>query len=115
MLTNKKIIEILLPYVKEGIENIHCDLRDIDYYKHPYIQWDYYLENGERIAVTITDYDGVRVVEAYLHLEGRYDGARITYQQGSNGYGYAKEFKGMGNGFYADLDIRGKIIRKEWD
>jgi len=39
----------------------------------------------------------------------------LSYQTGWDGFGYEKEFTGMGNGFYADVSFDGKIIKSEWD
>ncbi|GEM_PF-7095891 len=82
------------------------------------------------VVLTVTDWGdhddrkGHIRVEVTLLLDwGKYDGLTVGWSrwQDKNGemretWGFQKEFRGMGNGYYADIDPRtGRIIRGEWD
>jgi len=111
-LTNKRIISRLFPILKKAIKNIP-ELDERDYYGHlsKRIQIEGY-------TVIYTNYEDYIVVAVTMLLTGKYDHATVsaTIKNGRViGYGYAKEFTGLGNGFYALLDENGKIIESEWD
>ncbi len=129
-LTNRQIINKLLPIIKEAVKKYQSGaikMDDVDYYKHP-CHYDYsYIDQD--VVVTYTDYGDQVVVRAYLRFRhrSRYDGAEVIarisketneqYVDKETGaaFGYAKEFVGMGNGYYADLDENGRIVVAEWD
>jgi len=113
-LTNRQIIAELLPVMKkarERWEQGEIKFTSLDYYKHPcYVEGFY---GGE---VRFTKYgENFIVISVTKYLQGKYDHATLNYKIGNDGYGYEKEYTGMGNGFYADVDFSGKIIRSEWD
>ena len=111
-MTNKRIIKKLLPILKEAIkEKLDWSTAQLDYYKHPSI---IYYKDG--IEVRHTKYGEKKIItEVIMPLKGKYDHATLSYQTGWDGFGYEKEFTGMGNGFYADVSFDGKIIKSEWD
>ncbi len=126
-LSNNQIIQKLLPYLKTGIEklkNNQIEFNEKDYYGHPC--YEEYFENGE-IILRYTDYDERIIIEAVMIFErGKYGHATLEAQfiketkevlktKSGTVYGFAKEFRGKGNGYYADVDENGKIIRREWD
>jgi len=110
--TNKSLIAELLPIMKK-YECFNPKLSDIDYYKHPYHK----KQITYAISVRWTQYGKDVCLDVCKLLPfGKYD--RATIQKWSymkEGYGYAKEFRGCGHGFYADLDLNGKIVKSEWD
>jgi hypothetical protein len=116
-MTNKRIIAALMPILKKALQNIPkldeksfygkpCKNTTIDgydvYYEKPF-------ENHISVSVTMR------------FLEGKFDHATVTalihYFNGGKltAYSYEKEFRGLGNGFYARLDAQGNIIKSEWD
>lgn len=110
-LTNKKIIQELLPILQDCIKrekDIQYDRTD--YYGHPH-----HVEYKGDIQCSWTKYGNDVIITVFKPLKGKYDGATLHYRVGDNGYGYSKEYTGMGNGFYADVSFDGKIIRSEWD
>ncbi|MCM8804234.1 MAG: hypothetical protein NC833_03150 [Candidatus Omnitrophica bacterium] len=113
-LTNQKLISELLPLLKERIKTIP-PLIDKDYYNHPC----YYTRDEQGRAIRYTSYGKEDIiVEVTKSLEGRYSTATCSalLKKGNiKGYFFAKELKGLGNGFYAMLNEKGKIIKSEWD
>jgi len=111
-LTNKRIISTLFPVLKRAIKNIP-ELDEKDYYGHPSKE---IVIEGFRVIYTKYE-DRYVTVEVIMSLEGRYDHATVSaiIQNGKVSYGYSKEFRGLGNGFYAELDENGKIVKSEWD
>ena len=110
-LTNKRLISMLFPILKKALHEIP-KLDERDFYGHP-AKWTVidgfqvvYIQRGDRLEVSVTK-----------HLMGRYDHATVSaiITNGKIYYGYSKEYRGLGNGFYADLDENGNIIRSEWD
>jgi len=113
-LTNKRIIAVLFPILKVALEKVPKRFTKKDYYGHLY---DKKVINNHTVCYTKWD-DSYITVEVVMPLEGRYDHATVSaiIQNGKvTAYGYAKEFAGLGNGFYADLDENGNIIKSEWD
>ncbi len=122
-MTNQQIIKKLLPHLLKAIEELpSISFEKKDYYGHPY-----YKTNFDEINIIYTDYDDRILIEAYiLFNKGKYSHATLfTYIMKnnyeilttSNGamFGYAKELKGLGNGYYADVSINGKILKSELD
>jgi len=111
-MTNKKIISILFPILKKAVKNIP-ELTETDFYGHPSKQM---VIDGFKVFYTEYEKNYVTVAVT-MPLRGRYDHATVsaTINNGVVSYGYSKEFTGLGNGFYADLDENGNIIRSEWD
>ena len=111
-LTNKRLISMLFPALKKAISDVP-ELDEKDYYGHP-AKWTaidgfqvVYIQREDILTVSVTK-----------HLAGKYDHATVSaiIKNGKVvGYGYSKEYRGLGNGFYADLDENGNIIRSEWD
>ncbi|MEM5861342.1 MAG: hypothetical protein QXJ20_03020 [Candidatus Aenigmatarchaeota archaeon] len=115
-LTNREIINMLLPVAKEYIPKLReIELTGIDYSGHPYEEFSVALPDGGYCYVRITEYIGGRVLEVYMHLTGRFETAAILYQEGNDVLEFAKELRGKGHGFYATLDFDGNIIKSEWD
>ena len=118
-LTNKKLIEKLLPIaIKYGFKYAlgGITLNRKDYYGHN----SYKEEIDENITVCLTDYDTEIFVEAYHKLNGKYDKATVTViidlkNKDIKGLGFRKTLRGLGNGFYADIDFNGNIIKDEFD
>jgi len=115
-LTNKKLIKMLLPYMREAKEQ-EVKMDDVDYYKHPFHEEAKYDEKNRKVIyVRWTQYNDETMIEVYTHLEGKYDLVELSYSpKDETGYGYSKEYRGMGNGFYADVDLNGNITKSEWD
>ena len=118
-MNNKEIISRLFPVLKEAIENMPSETEfEPDYYGHPHV-----VKHSGEILICYTDYQEAIIIEAtMLFQKGRYSHATVSasakLKDGKDGkitYGYSKEFKVMGNGYYADLDDTGSIIRAEWD
>jgi hypothetical protein len=118
-LTNKKLIEKLLPiamkysfkYALGGIE-----LNDVDYYGHN----SYREQIDDNITVYFTNYDSEIFIEACYKLTGKYDEAAVTLvidvkNKDIKGLGFRKTLRGLGNGYYADIDFTGNIIKSEYD
>jgi hypothetical protein len=85
-----------------------------DFYGHPYSET---VIDGHRVVYTEWSRDQI-TVEVVMPLEGKFDHATVcaVIRNGEViSYEYAKEFRGLGNGFYAELDENGKIIKSEWD
>lgn len=120
-LTNRKIIDKLLPILKEKEKQSIPELDLMDFAKHQY--HEEYIDHS--ITVRWTNFggkglDGIEYpdaiyIEASMRLEGKYDHATLSKRIGETNYGYAKEYTGLGNGFYADVSPAGKIIKSEWD
>jgi len=110
-LTNKRIISILFPVLKKAIKDIP-ELDERDFYGHPSKR-----RTVDGFNVVYTEYGKEIIVSVSMSLKGRFDHATVsaTINNGKVFYGYAKEFRGLGNGFYADLDEDGNIVRSEWD
>jgi hypothetical protein len=110
--TNHTLIADLLPILKL-FEKERPKLDKLDYYKHPYHE----KRISHDVTIRWTNYGGDdTVIEITKLLNGRYDHATIQkWINKKGGYGYAKEFTGKGNGFYAGLNTEGKIIKSEWD
>jgi len=115
-MTNKRIIATLLPILKKALQNIP-ELDEKSFYGKPCKNttidgYDVYYEKPfeNHILVSVT-----------MRLEGKFDHATVTalihYFNGGKltAYSYEKEFRGLGNGFYARLDAQGNIIKSEWD
>ncbi len=131
-LTNKQIIKRLLPYLERGIEKVknnQIQFTGSDYYDRP-CRYEYFknpeTNKESEIFLVYTDCNDRICIEAVMKLEGKFDHATLyTYFmketkelfKTSMGavYGFKKEFRGKGNGYYADVDARGKIIYGEWD
>ena len=127
-LTNTQIIKKLLLYMQEAIERLkrgEIELKDKDYYNHPcYYE---YPKTEEDIMIMYTDYEDRIMIKVALRFEkGKYDHATLCAYfmkdagellKTSNGaiYGFSKEFRGKGHGYYADVSPEGKIIYGEWD
>ena len=111
-LTNKKLISMLFPVLKKAIKDIP-ELDEKDYYGHP-AKW--ITIDGFKV-VYIEREKGYLTVSVSMPLKGRYDHATVSaiIKDGKVYYGYSKEFTGLGNGFYADLDENGNIVKLEWD
>lgn len=116
-LTNKRIIAELMPIVKSELNkdyfNFTFDKRD--YYNRP-IKAKYIGEYPVR-WIDLGDY---LILEVTKPLKGKYDHATISVAIPTSSnkkpfFSYRKEYTGMGNGFYADLDENGNIIKSEWD
>ena len=114
-LTNKRIIAELMPILlKRAIakrQNVTLDEKDfynrpchIEYEHGIKIKWSKFAHGAEIISVT-------------KPLTGKFDHATIsaTFQEGVVSFHCEKEFTGMGNGYYAELDANGKNIRVELD
>ena len=111
-LTNKRLISMLFPVLKKAISDVP-ELDERDHYGHP-AKWTaidgfqvVYIQREDILTVSVTK-----------HLAGKYDHATVSaiIKNGKVvGYGYSKEYRGLGNGFYAELDENGNIIRSEWD
>ena len=114
-ITNKQIIKKLLPYLKEAIKRKDVKLTKRDFYGHPLYEEYISDEQFGEIHIIWISFDGVKVIEVTVPLKGKYDQATLSWREGENCFGYAKEFTGLGNGYYADVDCNGKIIRGEWD
>jgi hypothetical protein len=112
-LTNKAIISELFPILKKATSNVP-PLTEKDYYGNP--RKEVIIDNHR---VIYTEFEkGYVVVSVVKPLSGRYDHATVSaiIRDGKvAGYEYAKEFRGLGNGFYAELDENGRIIKSEWD
>ncbi|MHA1832369.1 MAG: hypothetical protein ACTSV7_00120 [Candidatus Baldrarchaeia archaeon] len=112
-LTNKRIISKLFPVLKKAIENVP-ELNEKDYYGHP-AKWT----EMDGFNVVYIERDGHLTVSVSMPLEGTYDHATVSAiidkDKGKVYYCYSKEYRGLGNGFYADLDENGNIIKSEWD
>ena len=112
--TNKQLIGELLPVLqkakKESIPELDCK----DYYGHKYHD-RYHLATG--IRVKWQEYGDTINLEAIKLLPfGRYDYASLSVRLNDASHlTYAKEYRGMGNGFYAAVDWNGKITESEWD
>jgi len=113
-LTNKQIINMLLPYMESAKKQKVTFQQGID---HPYCRQTVYDENNKvAIFKDWAEYDKNHVViTVFIMLPGKYSSASLSWQIGAKGYGYAKELRGLGNGYYADVDFSGKIIRSECD
>ena len=128
-LTNKRIIEELLPKLHEFVREFQAGkykLNEVDYYgKKCYKRFDgnyfYYIEDYNQGYYLISvekrlksqKYDKA-LIETFIHKENM----KVCYDDEEGCYiaNYTKEFKGMGNGFYATLDFKtGKILFSEWD
>ena len=114
-LTNKRIIAELMPILlKRAIakrQNVTLDEKD--FYNHPcHIEY----EHGIKIKWSKFAH-GEEIISVTKPLTGKFDHATIsaTFREGIVSFRYEKEFTGMGNGYYADLDANGKFIRAEWD
>jgi hypothetical protein len=123
-LTNKQIIEILLPIVREAVnKKVEFDRKDVDGNPCHREYRDYQVGiHAGIIEVEWTDYGDHIHVAARMRLhDGRYDHATLgTNIRKSDGYvleylGFAKEFRGMLNGYYATVDWTGRILDSEWD
>jgi len=128
-LTNKKIIDELLPIMKEAIKKTD----EIEFDDHDWVGHPLHLEYKNDITISWTKYEKEILVAVNKPLKGRYDhadlGVRIAtedvkygdkiYHKGESidegTFCYSKEYSGMGNGFYAIVDNNGKIIKSEWD
>jgi hypothetical protein len=123
-LTNKQIVEILLPIVREAVNRkVEFDRKDA--YGNPchreYREYQAGVHAG-LIEVEWTDYgDHIQVAARMNLLDGRYDHATLaTDIRKADGFvleylGFAKEFRGMSNGYYATVDWTGRILNSEWD
>ena len=113
-MNNKEIISRLFPVLKEAIENMPSKTEfEPDYYEHPHV-----VKHSGKILICCTDYQEAIIIEATMPFQkGKYSHATVSakLKDGKITYGYSKEFKVMGNGYYADLDDTGSIIRAEWD
>lgn len=116
--TNKNLIEEIFPVVKEAVNRwqkgkIKLDSKDY-YERKQHLEWV-----GDFIRLVWAEYKGSEIIiSAARELEhGRYDHATVTARlnKGEVVYGYEKEFRGMGNGFYVALNNTGQIIKSEWD
>jgi len=116
--TNKNLIEEIFPVVKEAVNRwqkgkIKLDSKDY-YERKQHLEWV-----GDFIRLVWAEYKGSEIIiSAARELEqGKYDFATVTARlnNGQVSFGYAKEFRGKGNGFYADLDNTGQIKKSEWD
>lgn len=112
-LTNKRLISMLFPVLKKAIRDIP-ELDEKDYYGHPSKRMTI-----DGFSVIYTKYEDRYVtVSVSMPLKGKYDHATVsaTIRNGKlSGFGYSKEYRGLGNGFYAELDENGNIIKSEWD
>ena len=110
-LTNKWIIEELFPILQWALTQ-EVEFENKDFYGHPYKQIQ---KNGFPIRWTRYE-DGV-IITVTMQLSGKYDHATVDalLRGGKIEFSYSKEFTGMGNGYYAELDEKGKIIKGEWD
>jgi hypothetical protein len=113
-MNNKEIISRLFPVLKEAIENIppKTEFRP-DYYGHPHT-----VKHSGQYIICYTDFQEAMLIEAtMLFQKGRYSHATVSakVKEGKITFGYSKEFLGKGNGYYADLDDTGKVVRAEWD
>jgi len=117
-LTNKKLIAEILPVVKEAISRWQkgaIRLDGEDYYgRKQHLEWV-----GDFIRLVWAEHKGSEIIiSAARELEqGRYDYATVTARlnDGQVSFSYQKEFRGMGNGFYADINNTGQIKKSEWD
>ena len=110
-LTTKWIIGELFPILQWALTQ-EVEFEKRDYYNHLYKE---ILK--DRFFVRWTQYDGATLVEVTMPLHGKYDHATVDalLRGGKIEFSYSKEFTGMGNGYYAELDEKGKIIKGEWD
>jgi len=123
-LTNRKIIDELLPILRKAVS---CFLSNLDSLDWEAPSWQTGIK---RIAEEVIDGHIVEFLDFgdQIHISamksfdrGRFDYAQLTAvvscsdNRVSPELRFAKEFKGMGNGFYAKVDWNGKIIYGEWD
>ena len=110
-LTNKWIIGELFPILQWALTQ-EVEFENKDFYGHPYKQQ---YKNG--YCVRWTGWNGTTIIEVTMYLRGKYDHATVNavLRDGKIDFNYSKEFAGMGNGYYAELDEKGKIIEGEWD
>jgi len=115
-LTNKKLIKLLLPFLEEAKKQ-KVKLTNVNYYGEPYhSEMEFDEESQKWIYELWVQRDSDLIIMVYTLLKGKYDVATLSYRRGNpDGYSYSKEYKGMGNGFYADVDFKGNIIKSEWD
>lgn len=115
-ITNKQIIQKLLPHLKEAIRRKdQIEFTKKDFYGYPMYDECIPDEDFGEIRIIWTLYDGVKEIRVFVPLKGKYDCAKLIWREGEDCFGYAKEYTGMGNGYYADVDFNGRIIRRECD
>jgi hypothetical protein len=118
-LTNRVLISQLLPVLKREIQKtVKIDEKDYDgqdckrYYVDEYLvvwtRWDRFETSRD-----------VTILTVIMRLNGKFDEAKLSAIKQNGKWGdtfhYAKEWRGLGNGFYAEVDANGHIIKGEWD
>lgn len=115
-LTNRKIIDELLPILKKNINKEIPKLDQVSYYDHSYHR----EQIKDNITIKWIEYES----DYHLFLQviktipsGKYDQAILgtNLEDNKDAFSYQKEYRGMGNGFYATIDKDGKILNSEWD
>ncbi len=115
--TNKRIVEELFPVVQRAVRMVRqgkIEFKDRDAKGKPFAE-----KVMDKYTVRFWEFEpGHYVIEAYMFFpRGRYDYAAVNANVRPDGvfYGYWKEFRGLGHGYYAELDEEGRIVRAEWD
>ena len=114
-LTNRKIIDELLPTLKENINKETPELDQVSYYDHPYHRKqvkDNVIVKWVKYEPEILQLKVIRTIPS-----GKYDQAILgtNLKDNKDTFSYQKEYRDMGNGFYATVDKKGKILNSEWD
>ena len=134
-LTNKVLIEDLLPRLKQFYKEFKENRNSFKFTKNPHYDFLWYkkevYENDVRYLYVIEDREDFYLMDVSRELpkNSKFEFATVLlriykkdfdiyYSKHHKRYicGYQKEWKGLGNGFYADLDFEtGKILFSEWD
>lgn len=130
-LTNKRIIEKLLPLLKKYLKEFQAGKYSLD----DFDWWNgerYFHEKHEDHDLWIHDVDNKYFwLGVSMNLDGKYENASLDVKVGKytkkilpvyeKDYEkpialFAKYIRGTGNGYFADVDLEtGKILEGEWD
>ena len=135
--TNKRAIDFLLPMARDLVERFRqgeIALKPPTWRTGARGWWQDEATvqgpHGEMCTVVLivadwgSDEDEHVTVDVTLPLErGKFDTMTLGWTRWRNGYGevveawrFDKEYRGKGNGYYAEIDPQtGRIIRGEWD